>query len=310
MSTGLSRRALWAPSSPDCCGRYLSEPDISVSLLRIAGAWRRQSCLRARACVWQRAISRCGLSTARLVQVLERCRVLVSQSQRGGARLERRVDRVHSETHKGEEQGRVPARDGRLDRANYRHAREPVDLAATVPAACRCVSASSGDSLCRERGGGDGGLDATAGPATGLQVGDVLDSLDGVPTRVLIEHWGPYYPASNQPTRLRDISRGMTQGACTTVRVGVRRRQAQIMTLTASRVPLGGLKLTERSTHDLPGDTFRMLSDAVAYLKLSSVKVSQVPDYVARAKGNQGADRRHSQLPVRVRGLRVGIAAS
>ena len=130
--------------------------------------------------------------------------------------------------------------------------------------------------------------DATAGPATGLQVGDVLDSLDGVPTRVLIEHWGPYYPASNQPTRLRDISRGMTQGACTTVRVGVRRRRAQIMTLTASRVPLGGLKLTERSTHDLPGDTFRMLSDAVAYLKLSSVKVSQVPAYVARAKGTKG----------------------
>jgi hypothetical protein len=37
--------------------------------------------------------------------------------------------------------------------------------------------------------------------------------------------------------------------------------------------------------HDLPGETFRLLSDDVAYLKLSSVAEADVGDYIARALG-------------------------
>jgi C-terminal processing protease CtpA/Prc len=36
-------------------------------------------------------------------------------------------------------------------------------------------------------------------------------------------------------------------------------------------------------THDLPGDAFQMLSDEVAYLKLSAVKTADIPDYLRRA---------------------------
>lgn len=129
--------------------------------------------------------------------------------------------------------------------------------------------------------------EATAGPATGLKIGDVIDSLDGVPMKDLIERWAPYYPASNQPTRLRDIARGATRGACTTVRAGVR-RDAQTATITAERLPLASLNQTDRATHDLPGETFRMLSNEVAYLKLSSVKASEAADYVTRAKSTRG----------------------
>jgi hypothetical protein len=46
--------------------------------------------------------------------------------------------------------------------------------------------------------------DAASGPATGLKIGDVIESLDGVPVEELVERWAPYYPASNQPARLRD----------------------------------------------------------------------------------------------------------
>src|SRR5262245_9194215 len=129
--------------------------------------------------------------------------------------------------------------------------------------------------------------EATAGPATGLKIGDVIERLDSVPVGELVERWAPYYPASNQPTRLRDISRGLTRGACTSVRAGIH-RETQIMTITAQRLPLASLSQTERTTHDLPGPTFRMLSDDVAYLKLSSVKASQVSEYITRAKGTKG----------------------
>jgi C-terminal processing protease CtpA/Prc len=129
--------------------------------------------------------------------------------------------------------------------------------------------------------------ETTAGPATGLNIGDVIETLDSVPVGDLVERWAPYYPASNQPTRLRDIGRGMTRGACTMVRAGIR-RDTQVMTVTAQRLPLASLTQTDRSTHDLPGGTFRMLSDDVAYLKLSSVKASDVLGYITRAKGTRG----------------------
>ena len=65
--------------------------------------------------------------------------------------------------------------------------------------------------------------DATAGPATGLQIGDVIETSR---RRTCCRNWSsagtPYYPASNQPTRLRDIARAMTRGAC----VGRSRRRS------------------------------------------------------------------------------------
>ena len=69
--------------------------------------------------------------------------------------------------------------------------------------------------------------DAAAGPATGLRIGDVIESLDGVPVEELVGRWEPYYPASNRPTRLRDIARAMTRGACAAAGVGARRAGEQ-----------------------------------------------------------------------------------
>jgi C-terminal processing protease CtpA/Prc len=59
------------------------------------------------------------------------------------------------------------------------------------------------------------------------------------------------------------------------------------MNLEIKRVPLaeGDLGL---GTHDLPGEAFRLLSDQVAYLKLSSVKASEAEDYVKKAADAKG----------------------
>ena len=128
---------------------------------------------------------------------------------------------------------------------------------------------------------------ATTGRATGLQVGDIVESLDGTPVQELVKRWAPYYPASNQPTRLRDMARVLTRGACTAARVSVR-RAAGATTITAERQPLANIDRQAGLTHDTPGDTFRLLSDQVAYLKLSSVQSTQAPSYIERAKGTKG----------------------
>jgi C-terminal processing protease CtpA/Prc len=129
--------------------------------------------------------------------------------------------------------------------------------------------------------------DAAAGPATGLRVGDVVESLDGVPVAQLIGRWEPYYPASNRPTRLRDIGRAMMRGACAAVGVGVRRPDGNVR-ITVQRVPLTNSDPRARMTHDRPGDAFQMLSNEVAYLKLSAVQAAQVASYVERARATRG----------------------
>ncbi len=42
------------------------------------------------------------------------------------------------------------------------------------------------------------------------------------------------------------------------------------------------------ATHDQPGDTFRLLSPDVAYIKLSSIKAADLPAYFEKAKSTKG----------------------
>lgn len=132
-----------------------------------------------------------------------------------------------------------------------------------------------------------GYLNAESGPATGLHVGDVVDAIDGVAVAQLVERWTPYYAASNQPTRLRDIAQSMTRGGCGAVAVRVS-RPSGTFELKAERAPESASTSTARRTHDRPGETFRKLSPDVAYLKLSSVQASQAASYIESAAGTKG----------------------
>src|SRR5262249_41374446 len=73
---------------------------------------------------------------------------------------------------------------------------------------------------------------ATAGPASGLKIGDVITQLDGTAIADLLTQWEPLYADSNQAARLRDIGQYMTQGACGPANVAVLRDGAT-MNLTA-----------------------------------------------------------------------------
>ena len=131
------------------------------------------------------------------------------------------------------------------------------------------------------------GPTVTASPsASALQRGDVVTALDGVPVTALIERWSPFYAASNQPTRLRDIASSMTRGACgpATIRVS---RDNETLQLQAERIaaPPPG---SARRTHDRTGETLQKLSSEIAYLKLSSVQASQAAAYIEAAAGTKG----------------------
>lgn len=126
--------------------------------------------------------------------------------------------------------------------------------------------------------------DAVAGPASRLEIGDVILAIDGRQVDSLVDAWLPYYAASNRVTQLRDIGIALPRGDCGTGRVTVARR-GQPLTLDVDRTPLlHGHPLT----HDRPGATFQLLSPEVAYLKLSTSRAEDVPSYIERASDTRG----------------------
>ncbi len=121
----------------------------------------------------------------------------------------------------------------------------------------------------------------------GLRVGDVIRKIDGAAVADLLAAWAPYYPASNPEHRVAAMARNLTRGPWGKVAVEVE-RDGSVVTLTTERL---GSDLVDRNvgrTHDLPGDTFRLLGPEVGYLKLSTVKLPLIADYLKRAAGTRG----------------------
>ncbi len=119
-----------------------------------------------------------------------------------------------------------------------------------------------------------------------LKIGDVITELDGVSVSKLVESWMPYYAASNEAGRMRNVGRFMSRGECGESDIAVRRENQEFhykvkraLAATPNSIPI---------THDMPGPTFRLLSKDVAYLKLSSVKAADAAHYVDSAAGTKG----------------------
>lgn len=125
------------------------------------------------------------------------------------------------------------------------------------------------------------------GSATGLERGDAILAIDGTRVDSLLSRWRPLYAASNEAARLRDEARSLTRGIPGPMRLSVE-RAGRKLELRPVRVPLDSLDTSRDWAHDHQGRTFRRLSDDLAYLKLSSVKESEVLDYVAGMAGARG----------------------
>lgn len=119
--------------------------------------------------------------------------------------------------------------------------------------------------------------------SVGLAIGDEITAIDDVPIARAIHDRAPSYAASNDAARLRDMASQMTRGPCGPIRLAVTDVEGE-RTVDAVRVA----EADPWVTHDLPGATFRLLSDEVAYLKLSSIKVADVPGYIEAAAKTKG----------------------
>jgi C-terminal processing protease CtpA/Prc len=126
-------------------------------------------------------------------------------------------------------------------------------------------------------------LHPQAGPATGLKVGDVIEAVDGVSVGTLVEQRRPYYPASNEAARMRDMARQLLRGEGPAQLSGVGGEGA--FSLSAARMPITQLDLRAGRPNVLPGPAFQLLSNEVAYVKLNALTTDQVLSAAQQAVG-------------------------
>ncbi len=123
----------------------------------------------------------------------------------------------------------------------------------------------------------------TSDDTNGLHPGDVLEQIYGQPIASFIANWSKFYADSNEAARKRDLAANLTRGPCGSVTFGIERR-GKFLHVSAKRL----IRTPEFATHDQVGDTFQLLSPFVAYIKLSSIKASDLPMYFERAKNTKG----------------------
>jgi hypothetical protein len=118
----------------------------------------------------------------------------------------------------------------------------------------------------------------------GLAFGDVILAVNDTPVSDLIESWSPYFGVSNHSALLRQAYEHLLRGSESTVNVRVE-RDGHELDLVLRRAPLDP---NHRQFHDRDGETLQLLSDEVAYLKLSSVALRDISNYLDAIAGYRG----------------------
>ena len=132
------------------------------------------------------------------------------------------------------------------------------------------------------------------GPASGLKIGDIVSTIDGVPVDALVTRWRPMFAVSNDATRQRDMARALGRGEPGRARLTVLRGTDKLGlnvervprdSLDRALVPRDPLDRARERVHDHPGPPFRQLSDELVYLKLSTARLDEVSRYLDGMRG-------------------------
>ena len=134
-----------------------------------------------------------------------------------------------------------------------------------------------------------GYYDEVRGPKTGLLPGDVITAIAGVPVAEIVKKKLPLYPASNMPTKLRDIAKDLLRTNDTILHLNVRRDQVlsyfDVACFSASKEKFN---MSKDWAHNQPDSCYRLLTPDIGYLFLGNVKSDLLPDIMNKFKDTRG----------------------
>jgi C-terminal processing protease CtpA/Prc len=127
--------------------------------------------------------------------------------------------------------------------------------------------------------------DEKLGKETGLKIGDIIIAVNNKPVTDLVEQQLKLKPASNYPTKLRDIARDLLRTNDSTISVLVLRNETEEKVVLKTFSP-GNMNM--RDMYMATDTSFRMIGNDIAYINNSSIQrdhLSKIWPEIAKSKG-------------------------
>ncbi len=121
----------------------------------------------------------------------------------------------------------------------------------------------------------------------GLKVGDIITKINGDPVDKIVKEKSDYYPASNWPTKLRDIAADLLRSNSDAIEIEFVTEESNPQIMTLRLYPKDSLDIYHwnRSNDD---KSFKMLADNIGYVTLQSIKEEDVPQIMSEFKDTKG----------------------
>ncbi|HVE59240.1 MAG TPA: S41 family peptidase [Pyrinomonadaceae bacterium] len=127
----------------------------------------------------------------------------------------------------------------------------------------------------------------TAADKAGLKIGDVIEAVGGKKVAQIVSEQLEFTPASNRPTKLRDIAERLLRTNENSLKITYRRgkvsKETLVETLAREKIPD---KL--RSPYSKPIPPFKLISPEIAYLYPGSLKPGEINEIIPKINGTKG----------------------
>ncbi len=121
----------------------------------------------------------------------------------------------------------------------------------------------------------------------GLEIGDVITKINGSPIDKIVIEKSRYYPASNEPTRLRDISADLLRSNSNNIEIEFVSGNSNSQTKTLKLYPKDSLDIYRwyRKSDD---KSFKMLDNNIGYVTLQNIKEEDISKIKKEFKDTKG----------------------
>jgi C-terminal processing protease CtpA/Prc len=121
----------------------------------------------------------------------------------------------------------------------------------------------------------------------GLQIGDIITKVNGIPIETMVKEKSKYYPASNIPTKLRDISADLLRSNSNNIEIEFVSGNSNPQTKTLNLYPKDSLDIYRwyRKSDD---KSFKMLANNIGYVTLQNIKEEDISKIKSEFKDTKG----------------------
>lgn len=121
----------------------------------------------------------------------------------------------------------------------------------------------------------------------GLKIGDVITKINGNPIDKLVKEKSKYYPASNEPTRLRDISEDLLRSNANTVEIEFVSGNSGHQVKSLKLYPIDSLDMASWYRKN-QGKAFKMVDHNIGYVTLENIKQEDISTIKSEFKNTKG----------------------